>query len=297
VYYQRGRGECTSLLSRFCRKANKPFISALSMDIDCRKYKNLPRVFDKDFRLTPRVIYGLLRNFWMDRRSLAGLHRATAVLCQSGWQQRELKSNLKIESKIFKNIHFVPSKLETVKSEPPIVLWLANLKEWKQPEIFIALAESLKDLNCQFILAGRIVDARYKSSVEEAMSRIKNFKYIENVSFKKSNDLIARACLFVNTSLCNEGFPNTFIQAWLREVPTITLNFDPDGTIKKHSFGRHSVTFDNLVLDVVELVNDSAKRNKIGKLARMYAEREFSLQANFATLHNLAIDLVKSKKT
>ena len=50
VYYQRGRGECTYFLSRFCREADKPFISALSMDIDCRKYKNLPRVFEKGFR-------------------------------------------------------------------------------------------------------------------------------------------------------------------------------------------------------------------------------------------------------
>ena len=70
------------------------------------------------------------------------------------------------------------------------------------------------------------ISSRYRKLLEEARSQLPNFEHIEDVQLEKSNELIARASVFVNTSLCYEGFPNTFIQAWMRKVPTVTLNFD-----------------------------------------------------------------------
>lgn len=291
VYYQRGRGVATSYLSLFCKEENKPFITSLSMDIDCRKYKNLPRAFEKGFRPTPKVLYRLVRDYKLDRKSLAGLHLANIVLCQSQYQLDQLGSNLGIQGTIFKNVHPVPDETTIIKTEPPTVLWLANMKEWKQPEIFVSLAENLQKLNCRFVLGGRIAWPGYKPFIKDAQERLDNFSHIEDVSLERSNELISQASLFVNTSLCNEGFPNTFVQAWLRKTPTVTLNFDPDGIIEKKSLGRHSKTFGGLVDDVAKLINDNTEREAIGVRARVYAENEFGLTKNFPLLRDMASDL------
>ena len=60
----------------------------------------------------------------------------------------------------------------------------------------------------------------------------------------ETNREISQAHVLVNTSLY-EGFPNTFIQAWLRAVPTISLNVDPDGVIEGRAWDFVPATLKN----------------------------------------------------
>ena len=50
------------------------------------------------------------------------------------------------------------------------------------------------------------------------------------------NRLLARSHIFVNTST-HEGFPNTFIQSWLREVVVVSLQVDPDQVLERQQVG------------------------------------------------------------
>ena len=101
--------------------------------------------------------------------------------------------------------------------------------------------------------------------------KLPNLRYLGEISFEETNILLSKSSIFINTSLELEGFPNTYIQAWMRETPVIALNFDPDNLIKKNKIGFHSGTFQQMVKDVRYLIKNDNIRNEMGKRARQYA--------------------------
>lgn len=295
VYYVRGRSHLLGGLHQYAKKHRKPYIFALSMDIDCRTYKSLPRVFFEKRGNVFKVLWNAPYAFWSDRMSLNGMREATLVLCQSEMQRKALKDNLNIESALFRNIHPASAEKDIEKSKPPTVLWLASVKGWKQPELFVQLAERLRHLDCRFVLAGRLADSSYMEILEKATERLDNFEYVEDVPFEQSNALMSKASVFVNTSLENEGFPNTFIQAWLRMVPVVSLNVDPDDIIKTFGLGCHSKTFAGLEHDVTQLINNPEKRKSIGVSARRTSSEMFGAEENFGKFYTIVQQIIDEK--
>lgn len=294
VYYQRGRKLWTYYTGEYSRKARKPFIFATSMDIDCYRNKKVFR-YTKTYKDIVASVYHAGAAMKIDRYTLRGMKSASLVLSQTKKQKELLSRNLSIQSTIFPNIHPVPYDIPE-KSNPPVVLWLANLKEWKQPEVFMEVARSLKDLDCQFILAGRLIDTHYRNHIDAPAREIDNFRYIDNVSFEKSNKLIAGSSLFVNTSRMEEGFPNTYIQAWMRRTPTIALHFDPDGVIEREGLGAKAGTYNRLCDLVTEYVQNRSLRDAVGERARNYAAAAFGVQNNadnFFSMINPKIKYIK----
>jgi len=278
IYYQRGRKLWTYYTGEYSIIAHKPFIFATSMDIDCHKNKRAFR-YTRSYKDFISSIYHAGTAIKSDKKSLHGMKSAALVLSQTRKQKELLASNLSIKSTIFPNIHPVPFDI-VEKTSPPIVLWLANLKKWKQPEIFMDMARALKDLNCQFILAGRLADRYYKKYIEATMKEVHNFKYIEDISFERSNQLIDSSSLFVNTSRMEEGFPNTYIQAWMRRTPTITLQFDPDGVIEREGLGAKANTSSRLCDIVTEYIHNQNLRATVGERARDYTVSAYGAENN-----------------
>ena len=56
------------------------------------------------------------------------------------------------------------------------------------------------------------------------------------------------ATIFVNTSSPGgDGFPNTFIQSWLRQTPVLSLGFDPDNVVVNNDLGFNLSSIDEAV--------------------------------------------------
>src|SRR5690606_12542002 len=86
----------------------------------------------------------------------------------------------------------------------------------------------------------------------------------------------ARSHLLVSTSE-QEGFPNIFIQAWMREVPVVSL-VDPDGVLTRQRIGIRASTDDELIAAVRSLLTDSATRRQYAERARRYPLQQYSLR-------------------
>jgi glycosyltransferase involved in cell wall biosynthesis len=94
------------------------------------------------------------------------------------------------------------------------------------------------------------------------------------------------------TSLPVEGFANSFLQAWFREVPTISYTFDLDGIIEQEGIGRCAGDFDELVDSVDELLRDHAQRRQMGIHAREYAVDHFSVDRMLGDYEALFEDIL-----
>ena len=256
IYLNRGLGY-TMTTFLFAKLYGKKFVSSVSSSKDCTPYE-----------ISGSNFYGSLESLKY-RVNQIGMCKADKIVVQAKYQRELLDKNFDANSVIVKNGHPVPTKLPQ-KENPPIVLWLASLKRLKQTEIFIKLAKYCQDLNCKFILAGRSSDKGYLEELLEQMEGLLNIEYVDGVTFEQSNELIGRASIFVNTSKY-EGFPNTFIQAWMERTPTVSLNVDPDDVIKKNKLGFHSASLEQMIKDVRFLVENKELREEMGRNARKYA--------------------------
>jgi glycosyltransferase involved in cell wall biosynthesis len=166
-------------------------------------------------------------------------------------------------------------------------VWIGNIKSIKQPELFIRLAQEFSGYpGVKFIMVGRPTVGRYQQRLERMLSRLQNIEYRHELPMPEVNAVLARSHILVNTSRY-EGFPNTFIQAWMRSVPVISLNEDPDGMITQYGLGFHSRTFGQLVSDTGRLLSDSLVRNAMAEAARVFARRQCSLESNCARIESM----------
>jgi glycosyltransferase involved in cell wall biosynthesis len=90
------------------------------------------------------------------------------------------------------------------------------------------------------------------------------------------NRLLAEATAVVSTSPA-EGFPNTFIQAWMREAAVVSLSIDPDGVLTRAGMGRLSHTVEGAAADLRTLLTDEPRRRDLVRHAREEALRRHSL--------------------
>lgn len=178
----------------------------------------------------------------LEKRSVEhGIRHATCIVAQTRCQARLLSLHYdRAPNAIISNFH--PEPAERIdKSGPPIVAWVGSLKRLKQPEAFLRLAGSLADLGeARFVMAGPLQadmgDQDWSAALQKQIASTANVEYLGALRRPEVNRLLARAHVLVSTSPI-EGFPNIFIQAWLRDAAVASLHVDPDGILQREGLG------------------------------------------------------------
>lgn len=207
-----------------------------------------------------------------------GIKKATKILVQSYDQKKNLKDKFGLESEILKNAHPRISEPMLIKEKDRIViLFVGNIKKVKQPEVFIRLAQKFISKNdVSFVMIGRSGNDKYSLGFKDLLADTKNIKWLGELSQHEVNMEISSSYVLVNTSLY-EGFSNTFIQAWQRGVPVLSLNVDPDALLSEGGLGLCSGSFEKLSKDLEFLLDNPSLRNTMGESGCKYALEEHSL--------------------
>jgi len=260
LIYQRGGWPYIGFANKWAKKNDKKLVLGISMETNCSR-SGIFNITSNFLTYPSNIIDGFL--------TISGIKNADMIISQNHHQQKLLQKNFNRESIVIPNGLPVPTP-PFKKTDPPVISWIANIKPLKKPEIFIKLAEKLKGLDVKFVFAGRPSKSSYQNKVMEQAKKLPNLQYLGEIPFQKTNELLSMSSLFVNTST-TEGFSNTYIQAWMRKTPVITMNCDPDNIIKKHKIGFHSGSFEQLVKDVRYLIENEDERKEMGKISREYA--------------------------
>jgi glycosyltransferase involved in cell wall biosynthesis len=119
-----------------------------------------------------------------------------------------------------------------------------------------------------------------------AIAATPNVDYRGALSQSAVNSLLEETDLLVNTS-DHEGFSNTFIQAWMRRVPVVSLRVDPDRLLSRGGLGAVAGgDEEQLYESVASLLQDPDRCAAIGARARRYA-LEHHAESNIETLARL----------
>ena len=265
IIYQRVGGIQTGVGAYYAKKHGAKFIFQIASDDNVMPQwkSNVRQVF---CRFPER----LFLNY--------GIRNATVITAQTNYQAELLKKRFGIESdSIIPNGHPLPEE-PPIKTEPIRVLWIANLKPLKRPEIFVRLAKNFRDRNdVQFIMIGRQGWGKWFEKLKRDFQVLPNLNYVGELAQGQVNQHLSNGHILVNTSRY-EGFPNTFLQAWMREVPVVSLSVDPDHIIVREKIGYKSETFEQLCYDIQVLIDDNEKREKMGTRARNYALENNSIE-------------------
>ena len=242
--------------------------------------------------VTPRPWRSLVRRplDLIERKAIEyAIRHSTHVVAQAQYQADLLIKHYGRASEVIMNQQ--PEPTDAVdKNGPFTVAWVANIKPLKQPQMFIRLAKEFAgNENVRFVMIGRPTTGKYQAELDGAIGELLNLSYLREQPIEEVNRLLARSHVFVNTSTY-EGLPNTFVQAWMREVPVVSMLLDPDDILTTRRGGFFSGSFEQMVKDVRALVENPPLRDEMGRRAREYALENHSLDKNMGRL----LDLIRS---
>ncbi len=254
IYYTSCAGMQVGLVALFCRLFRRRFVFRTASDADCDRSRL-------------RVLVPIARDRWLYTK---GLQRAHAILVQSVSQAETLARSYGLASRV---AGMLVEKPATVAARDIDVLWVGNIRRVKRPDRVLELAERLPEARIHMVGGSMRDEETLFQDVRRAVKAKPNIVFHGRLSYWDANALYGRAGVLVNTSDV-EGFPNSYLQAWIRGVPVVTL-IDPDGVIEREGLGA-AVTSSAQTPDAIRrLLGDSTAWRAASNRCRAFMAREY----------------------
>lgn len=265
VIYTRLGSSWIYFAAEYARKNNVKHIHALASDLDVSR-----NIFKKIYPFfTP------IENYYINR----GLKKVTSVITQNGYQQQQLLNRFgKCGIRVNQMTESIDATHIVKDDDVLTIVWIANLKEIKQPELFVELAQKLEPYldKIRMIMCGR-----FAPSYEVLLSKIESIGYLEYRGELKQEEVFAlleESDILVNTSIV-EGFSNTFVQAWMRKNIVFSLNSNPDDILTNYNVGYLLPSVDLMKDKIVEILADRENLHSMQNEAYSYVMQNHSIES------------------
>jgi glycosyltransferase involved in cell wall biosynthesis len=274
IIYTRGFYSWAGFASKYSLGTKSSHLMSVASDSDVKKRKNI------SFLIRPFDIIEYLYVNYAFRYS-------SKIFVQNEYQRVSIKELYGRNSTILPQLYGDELKEPDYSAKENLtVVWVANMKSIKQPELFIELARrfAIED-KINFIMIGR-QDKKLSSAIEKAQKELTQFNYLGELPNTEVNHFLAKADILVNTSKY-EGFSNTFIQAWLNATIVLSMNSNPDEIITKNEIGFMCPNISDLEVKIRLLLEDPLKLTKMKKAAYNYALTRYTTKCNSENLKEI----------
>lgn len=209
-----------------------------------------------------------------------GLKDADVIVAQNEFQRQMLRERFGKDSILVNQMTPFADEESIKKNNQKVkIIWVANFKELKRPEIFIQLAQNLKTYSdrIEMYMCGRTT-SKYDCLMQE-LKQLNYINYLGSLSQTEVFDLMNTAHILVNTSRY-EGFSNTFVQAWMRKVVVVSMNSNPNEILTRQRIGFLAPDITSLTAIVGNLIENSEYIRELGEKSRQYAIENHDLNKN-----------------
>jgi glycosyltransferase involved in cell wall biosynthesis len=246
AYVFRGAGPQLFVASVFCRLHRRKLVFSAATDLD----------FDFERSDRGRAQLAMTR---------MAVPRADLIVAQRG-QQAELATADDLGP--VEVIQSFAEPAEASEAKPEAFLWIGRLVDYKRPLEYVRLAASIGE--ARFRMVWFPTDETQRELIDQlhdVAAPLGNLELIDQTPRPELLDLIGRAVAVVSTSEA-EGMPNTFLEAWARGVPVLSLDYDPDGRIAELGLGLVADSEAALARAAESLWRDRELRDRLGKQGR-----------------------------
>ena len=277
IYYQRCAAAASGVVVAFARWHGRRAVFAAASDID----------------LVPGPANS--NKSWRDRQLFGyGLRRAHAVLVQNPLQLRLLADWTGRRGTLVPSCYALPAA--AAPAAPRVVLWAGMMRVAKRPELVLELAARLPQLQFRMLggpsLSGGSDDCF--AAIQQRAQALSNVEFVGFVPYAQADRHFDEAAVFLNTSLI-EGFPNTFLQAWARAVPTLSF-FDCGAADADGPVGLLAADLDAMAQQLAALAAQPARRAALGERCRRYFQAHHAVDAALAVLEPVLLELAHGKE-
>jgi len=275
IYYQRCAAAHTFVTGLYARTHGKRFAYSAAHDLD----------FDRP--RTHELFQG--RGGWRDRQLYrAGLNLADTVIAQHPAQVDTYRRWYRREAEWIPSGYAPPTG---ARCEPEgVVLWVSVMRTWKRPELFLQLARLFPHLKFRMIggasqASGNRGAQAFFSEIESAAGALPNVEFLGFLPYPEADQHFNEASLFVNTS-DYEGFPNTFLQAWARGIPTVSF-FNSGAKDAQGPIGCIASDLEEMQAHILHLSSDRTYWSQESDRCLQYFRENHSMPAVIARYRSL----------
>lgn len=251
IYYQRNAGALTAFVAAFARRHRRTSVYACASDAN----------FDPAL---PQIAHGRDKALFR-----WGMRHVDAVVTQHPHQETLCAERFGRPSTVIRSAY---GHQGAAGRHDGVVLWVGSLRAIKSPERFVELARACP--RWRFRLVGGSDDATLQRLRDSAsgLSNLEFTGFVPHVDVERHFD---GAAVLVNTSHA-EGFPNTFLQAWSRAIPTVSF-FDPGVQVGGRPAGAVVADVPAMAGAVERWKTDAAAWQADGALCRQAFDQHYSV--------------------
>jgi glycosyltransferase involved in cell wall biosynthesis len=250
IYYQRAASMLTGVVAEFCRRNGRKSIFAVAGNPDLD-------------RNTPRIRFK--RDRWLFEY---GLRRTDRIIVQNEEQARLCQQNFGRSATWIPSFYAPPD--DRGNSRRGVVLWVSTIRRVKRPELFLDLARACPTHQFRMVGGAGIGEEKFFESIRSRAGTIPNLEFMGFIPYPEVERDFDDASVVVNTS-DSEGFPNTFLQAWARGVPTVSF-VDSGARMNGVAVGCQVGSIEEMTACISRLLLDEAERSRLGATCRQYYE-------------------------